>query len=1392
MNNKLFIKKTLTEGDLNHTYSPLQNLLQDDKSVGDFTVTNKLNLSLNHPLNIECQPSYDGTVNLIINDDINPPRIINTRFSKIEDNRFKVINRNQTAQSNIYNPNNVDLETRLFRTCNTFPVLDLMDITYGGQLAGGNYTFYIKFADSDENETDIVCESSTVSIFNGTLSTISSISGTLLNEETNKSITLSLSNIDTTFPKFYVYYSRETSDLNGFRTVEFGKFTKPHDISSDKQELIIYGYEETSLITEDDLNLNYLTVSAAKTQAQVQNMLFFGNVQEEEVKYKKLQDLSYYIRVSLKQKEQSIGWVSPVTYKANQSGSEYYDPLNVYYNLGYWPGEMYRLGIVYIMNDDSLTPTFNLRGCAFRNIGESNLDEDVIYNPEEIIPANSFLSNNQLFSNSMGVFKNPIENESHSIINYSNYTVKPWYYEMNLDLIKDELKNCGVKGYFFVRQKRIPTTICQGVSIGVDKSSNIPCLYDSNTNKYIAESFVNSSKNLGSHMIDSTVISGSGLLSVEAQIIPEIQSKLNGSEMFLQKTWSGKLQDSGHHRIYNFNNSSYDEKIVPCVFIKENTPYKFMNGYGFSTRAGSELTAKEFGFFGLSGNKVDNPNWHKLVRGIYTSFIGVCGTLDPNCLYNIKIPNYSDFNIKDYITVRGNDNAPFYAISNRYSINKTSQDVYRGDCFTSTVTTRINRNFRDPDTPINDTIVNVNCWKDHYKGYIDTTAEDWQEINRADVNAVQLGMWATYKCLSTYNLGLRSEDDSDLAEMALLSTPKSFFPHTGMDTRSAFKISESTILNRGLSSTTGRRWNSIVQNVPYIKNLFDNRIMFSNVFTEENFRNGYRIFQGLSYKDIDRQYGAIVKLLPWGTNLLCVFEHGLGIIPINEKALIQTSTNQSIHMYGAGVIQNQISLISADFGSIWQDSVIRTPLAVYGVDTYAKKIWKYSDKGFETISDMKIQRFLNEHIKLTESDKYPTISIKNVKTHYNNYKGDVMFTFYNDREDEVWNFCFNERMNKWITRYNWTPLFSENIDNIFYSLDQQRAKVLAYIYNNRNCTYGLKCMNNQLASDPDINEYPFEFVGSTIPPNEYKINSIKVKYIDEGVDKELKINHGNISGMEISESKLIINYSSLKEWFNENYGINVPMHLFIKIDCIFDDLVRQEVVGLINYSYPNFEEYSVNGFYVHGRSGIFDELNYSDANMTNQILPTKWYDKQEPFEFEFVVNGDVGFHKIFDNLVIISNNVQPKQFEFSIIGDVYDFNKEGIFRSEEFNEDEWQTANKRKYNNVDYKVSHSFDNCTVEWDNNQNNYWIKLSQDTKNIKDFGRVQGNIHYKEDSWYVTIDPIKFRNKYKIAEDISTGDLQSTRVRDKFMKIRVKYSGEDLVIITALNTLLTISHS
>ena len=69
-----------------------------------------------------------------------------------------------------------------------------------------------------------------------------------------------------------------------------------------------------------------------------------------------------------------------------------------------------------------------------------------------------------------------------------------------------------------------------------------------------------------------------------------------------------------------------------------------------------------------------------------------------------------------------------------------------------------------------------------------------------------------------------------------------------------------------------------------------------------------------------------------------------------------------------------------------------------------------------------------------------------------------------------------------------------------------------------------------------------------------------------------------------------------------------------------------------------------------------------------------------------------------------------------------------------------------------------------------------------NIKDYGRRLGNIYYNEDKWYITLKPIYFKE----------GDsLKSTKIRDKYAKIRVKYSGEKLAIIVALQTMFTLSY-
>ena len=58
--------------------------------------------------------------------------------------------------------------------------------------------------------------------------------------------------------------------------------------------------------------------------------------------------------------------------KYKSVGYEYYNAQNIYYKLGYWDEEIYRLGIVYILPNGELTPVFNIRGCS--NIVEYNSD----------------------------------------------------------------------------------------------------------------------------------------------------------------------------------------------------------------------------------------------------------------------------------------------------------------------------------------------------------------------------------------------------------------------------------------------------------------------------------------------------------------------------------------------------------------------------------------------------------------------------------------------------------------------------------------------------------------------------------------------------------------------------------------------------------------------------------------------------------------------------------------------------------------------------------------------------------------------------------------------------------------------------------------------------------
>jgi hypothetical protein len=175
-----------------------------------------------------------------------------------------------------------------------------------------------------------------------------------------------------------------------------------------------------------------------------------------------------------------------------------------------------------------VTNSFALLGSELALNATFNLDVDANkkYEVNKII-------NNEGFINTGGIFKLP----KVEIIDHINHTVNPLYFEFKFpESTLKELKNLGVEGYFFTRTKRLPISLFQGLSVGIDKESGIPMPFISSGVKtdYIAESFVDEgdyklSDNVDKHLRKITIASTttSALLSLDPIVIPQLHSMLS-------------------------------------------------------------------------------------------------------------------------------------------------------------------------------------------------------------------------------------------------------------------------------------------------------------------------------------------------------------------------------------------------------------------------------------------------------------------------------------------------------------------------------------------------------------------------------------------------------------------------------------------------------------------------------------------------------------------------------------------------------------------------------------------------------------------------------------------------------------------------------------------------
>ena len=1204
-------------GKLIYKYNPFFNLkLKNPPTYRDLDNLRlkavKAGLSIDSPIEIDIEESYDGSANLIINDRKNPLKIVNSRFYLTDSKNYKIGDRKGNLDTNIYTEDNFKVEANLTKSVNSIVNVELVGIFEGGRMPVGNYTFYIKLADSDGNESDFIAESGKVVCHIGNVNQPKHIRGGQLNEDSGKSIKLIVTNVDMAYTYINVYYTKTTGTDKEQVTTAY-RIADKFKISALNTPITITGYEQHEGISIDDINIQLTEFNSVKTLENCQNISFAGNVEKNYDLFRHLEKLSLFITPELVN-EQSIGNLSSsYEEKTNyKDGYEYYNVNNIYYRLGYWDQEIYRLGIVYILNDYTLSPVFNIRGIKelSANTAWSSKLQNTIRNSTINIQEDNIIEDSGGLENNKGIFKIKHSiNETKGLYPiFSSSGIRPIGIKIkfNSDVITNELEGLPTftKGFFIVRQKRIPTILAQSVGISTTNHGKLPVIKAGD--KYPIDSFLDKDSTgkpaLGHSVynLDDVHVVNNALLCPEADLRTEIYNTyFNSAEYTLllskyqprEKTFKRNITNHNQYVLEDLTNSPINDLSINSglLLIEPETEIIRNNKYTFSSKAGDAIVSYKaedvlYGDYSDPLNQIPVKEYNRSntkVRGVFNTYIGVdYKNIIQGAYYNIYQKGYNfERHWKDYFKLRANDSSPFFPISRRIEWKKmegtVSEAMYRGDCYINTYTHRMNWNFQDPELPTNTRIVDKYTWyknwrvvnkastvinsdgqeeklyynkllplftfkwntilsavykdlkEDLPKGIV--TPEDKQykkyaenngifgydKLNRPDINAVGLGQWATFKVCSNVNLAMRDVDLNRPQEEALFKMKRSFYPLQSME--KSISLPESRILNQGVSKTTGDKYYYDFGDIPFIKESFSTRVYYSNVLQQSTFVNGNRTFLAKNYQDYSMEYGALVKLVEWYGTLVAVMEHGVLLIPVNERAMMKNEAGENVYINTDVVLPKNPKVISNTFGSLWPDSIVRTDRYIYGIDTVAKKIWRTNGEKFELISDLKIQKFLNDNINLRESDTDDTVRVNMVKTHYNAFKHDILFVF--KRGKKKWNICWNEALEKWVTRYSWFPEFSENINNIFYTFANNNSHGLAGNY-----------------------------------------------------------------------------------------------------------------------------------LYKHGFAGNIEERGV--------ILPGQWYDEQHPFEFEFVVADVQGVQKIFDNLKIISNKVEPNSLIYEFTGDGFDWNEQ--------------------------------------------------------------------------------------------------------------------------------------
>ena len=1601
-------------GALQNAYMPLQNLITKD-DIGDFT-TSGLNFDPHNPVDIIVTDEYDGSQNLIINDDVNDPRLINTRLSVQENHTFLIPEHSGNTVTNVYDDNTLDRDISLLKLYNTIPTLTFNGLVEGGSFPCGSYVFYFKLSDADGNMTNTIQESGIVQMHIGPINSPKVRMG-MQDENSEKSASFTLEGIDAGFDYIRVFYERVSSDNSGAVVPLYYMIDQNFPIINGKAELTLTGEEQTLSVSKSDIQNEFADISAAKTQTVLHNILFLGNTQGYMQDHAALQQLAWKIIPREIETEDLVGGLSGDYDLMSVQGSQqgvYYNTKNVYKYTGYWPDEYYRFGVVFIFDNNLVSNVFNIQGVDFDKLKNAT-DYNAVFIPDIKDPYQNEPENYIFDENYMTNSKGVVKFSKRCLFNGVKDTFIPKTVGIEFDLSNitaglknfsgdqgSYLKSLHIKGLFFVRQKRIPSIIAQGMVIGLtDKDHGSIPVVKNDKGSWATFSFLNNQRLLakeGSEVEITSKVKRQALLVPDFELNTATYNQLfTGQDFALEKVANVSLKsDTKNLWPEDYWSEVSDMHLSKVTAVPQNSQIKTDGKNYFATLAGIPEEPYKTEDVNFTWNKTAPQHLTtstSVIRGQWGSYVGISyDGFQYGDIVNIKSdealnnPNYSLIEFQK----RFNDSSFYSAISPRYNYDESKTYLcYRGDCFPSMFTHRMMSNFADPELPTNHKIVDPGCWAKNYavrctaeilatthsnltddsagwyipspvnkksnvvslifgiltgnigtvikaikgmtntnqsyqseyaneiaqafevytgvdgksdeqKTYNSTLYEDidgleetvaagyikkvnpkeqetnatglnlkaifksddkWElhglsQINRADVNAVAIGQWVTFPICSSANLAFRDVDFTQATEEAKFNRKRSFYPLEEKDPQNP--LFESQVINGACRRSGSTVKLPAYRTTPFVKQEFFNRIYWSKPNVSEQIINSYRMIFRDQYREYNKEFGAITKLESLGDNLVVIFQHGIGMLPVNRS--VGSEADATPYLASRNVLPAQVSIITPDYGSMWKDSVLKVPdkPIIFGVDTVARKIWMLSTEGVKFISDHIVTKFLNDFIDLSEYDFEEYQGHINVKTHYNAFKQDVIFTYYKDipeyndgkiikwSEGTTWSLCYNLVTQTFTTFYDWYPVESCNIDNIYFSFDKEQIDSVL-----DKTADDVRIVQCELYDSSNKVKY-IKMSKALIDPQFYE--KCKVYYVIPGTQYTVKAS--TLTPKDYICYYELINGCWEFTYQQGDYTLSVVGDQIadLKIVQLKDGIsIQENEKGPLKFY--NLRNSTPNRMLLwkHGQAGLYDNQG--------KIKPTHWYGKQHEFNFEFVINENPVKQKIFNNLKILANKTAPAKFEYEVVGEGYEWfeykpivewiNKKSVedpsinwwkcvldrTSKDIVNGDTIWTAcpdfpslfdEDRIIKKLPYlKMKHTDKKGTPErphykWDGGQT-YWSGLSTDIKedkysyncsepclveddqlnevrirteslgnDMKKYGRIRGNMQYLEDLWDIEIRPIQITWCYKENGELKFKKLPEARHRDKYIKVKVRYSGEDLALIQAIYTIFEESYA